>query len=58
MDNNAQTFYQRVPSIKQLLALLPGTYNIETATPFTLLNLKYIKTDNSLSFNASRGRGK
>jgi hypothetical protein len=56
MSNNARNFYQRVPLVKTMLALLPGTYNLETTNKFAIRTVKYTKSDNTLSFTTSRNK--
>ncbi len=36
MDTNARLFYNAIPAIKEILSLLPGTYNLESKSPFNL----------------------
>jgi hypothetical protein len=44
MDNNARLFYAAIPSIKEVLALIQGTYDLSSDERFSLNSIKYTKT--------------
>lgn len=46
MDNNASLFYTAIPSIKEMLTLIQGTYDLSSDYPFSYNTIKYTKNNN------------
>jgi hypothetical protein len=52
MDNNARLFYANtnIPSLKEVLNVMQGSYDLSTEEPFSLNTIKYTKTGNNADY--------
>jgi hypothetical protein len=50
MNTNARLFYAAVPSIKEILNDIQGTYVLTSEVPFVLSSIKYTKKENEADY--------
>jgi hypothetical protein len=50
MDNNARLFYAAIPSVKEILNAIQGTYDLTSKEAFSLNTIKYTKKENTADY--------